>query len=182
MTSARKTTHRDYKTLEQETIVLLSSIYAVVSVFLVGIVFRFWLPTTTSLTQGLVAGLYLIASVAFLALIAWQSTRRTKINKLPSADITELCYLIKENSQEQSKCWHTTQDTFNRRAMTLLFGADISSRVPAHHYFSYMLSERYIEIAVKTIDALNPVNDNLPIRLTKKANTHLGIYEDAKHW
>lgn len=182
MTVERKAQHRDYKTIESETIVLFSSVYAVVSLCLVSILFRFWFPTITLDEQVTATLVYVVISIGFLAFIFRESTRRTKINKLPSADITELCYFVKSYSQEESKHWHTTQLTFNTEAMKLLFGIEISNIAPAHDYFSYMLSERYIEIPLEHNVVHNRSNQNLSIRLTKKADTHLGIYEQAKHW
>lgn len=178
MTEPSKVKSRTYKTIESETIIFYSTIYAVISLLLVGIVFRFWLPLFPATFQVTIITAYALASVWFLYYIYIKSTRRTKINKLPPTDITSLCYLVKAYSQEESKTWHTTLESFNSNAMKLLFDDHIPQIIPPHDYFSYMLAERYIEIA-----SINNISNNtLSIQLSSKAILHLDIFEKAEHW
>lgn len=178
MELSRKTDCIEYKTLESETIVFCSSLYAVIALMLVGVVFRFWLQEEC---EEAVIGVYALLSISFLIFIGIQSKRRTKLNKLPSRDVLDLCYLIRENLGNESSVWHTTYSSFNNRAMELFFTYEISTNIPAHDYFSFMLAERYLEIeGVVDIPGVN--NNNLKITLTKKAKERLAIYEESKSW
>jgi hypothetical protein len=172
----RKVVSRSYWTLESETIIFASTIYAVLSLILVGVVFRFWLPASLELC---VISIYAIFSLIFVSFIGVQSRRRTKLNKLPSRDILELCYLVKEGFSESMG---VTCDSFNGHAMKRLFSTEISQIILPHDYFSYMLAERYIDISGFT-DKGSDINKNtLNIYLSKSAQEKLEIYEGSAHW
>ncbi len=166
----------EYKTLESETIVFLSTAYAVVSLFLVGVVFRFWMPEKY---EYCVVGVYAVLSFTFLLFVGHESRKRTKINKLPSFDIIKLCYFAKNYIGKETGVWCTTYESFNRHAMELLFDDSLYRSVPPHDYFSYMLAERYLIIE----GIVDPkINNNLKINLTKKAYDRLAIYKNSKKW
>ena len=179
----RKVTPRNYQNLESETIIFASTIYSVLSLILVGLVFRFWLSDSAEVC---IISIYAFFSLIFLVFIGVQSHRRIKLNKLPSDDILELCYLVKENSNyrnaEFSGCWNVTRDSFNDYAMKRIFSTDISKLIPAHDYFSYMLSEKYIIVSSIT-DNSNDINKNtLNISPSALAVEKLKTYEGSAGW
>lgn len=180
---ARQVVSRSYWTLESETIIFVSTTYAVLSLILVGVVFRFWLPASAEVC---VISIYAISSLIFLSFIGVQSRRRTKLNKLPSEDILELCYLVKEcgnhGKEDFSGNWHVTYDSFNGHAMKRIFSTYISQIIPPHDYFSYMLAERYIDVSSVT-DKGSDINKNtISISLSKSAQEKLKIYEGSAQW
>ncbi|PHO11816.1 hypothetical protein CPG38_11145 [Malaciobacter marinus] len=121
---ARKAIPINYKTLESETIIFASTSYAVLSLILVGVVFRFWLAERFEIY---IISIYACLSLLFLIYMGIQSYRRTKLNKLPSSTILELCYLVKENSNYKNAkfvnngCWNVTLSSFNDHAMKSIF-------------------------------------------------------------
>lgn len=183
MDTGRKAIRRKYKTFESETLIFISTSYAVVSLILVTIVFRFWLPENYKFP---IVGAYALFSLSTLIWMGFQSRRRTELNKLPSLDVLELCYLVKETSDQSregySGCWHVTYELFNTLSMERLFGDMVSQIVPPHDYFSYMLAEKYIEIQA-IIDKGCDINKNsLSICLSDKALSRLAIYEKSGSW
>ncbi|ELA8128055.1 hypothetical protein ACTNNG_004562 [Vibrio parahaemolyticus] len=178
--STRKFVERDYKTFESESITFVSTIYAMVSLFLVGIYFRFFISQNFEL---LIVSVYVVIALAFLAFLGVQSSRRTKLNKLPSADILELCNLVKENTTNvDSGSWHVTPDAFNKHAMERLFTRSVAELIPANDYLTYMLAEKYIEVSSVTDKSKYNAENNISIAITDKANYRLKIYENAKDW
>ena len=184
----RKAVERNYRTLESETIILFSTIYAVLSLILVWGVFKFLLCKPYELFAIIV---YTVVSIFFLLFIGFQSRRRTKLNKLPSENILELCYLVKEKSNYDDDeagipgfrgCWNITCESFNNHSMNKLFSSNISQIIPAHDYFSYMISEKYINVSAVT-DIGNDISKNhLSISLSEKAVSKLKIYEESVKW
>ena len=179
----RKVAPRSYKTLESETIIFVSTAYAVVSLLLVGVIFRFFLSKEAEPT---VIGFYSVFSLIFLVFMAVQSRRRTKLNKLPSDDILELCYLVKESSKHgeagYSGKWHITHRSFNNHAMERIFSRPISETIPALDYFSYMLAERCIDVSSVTDKGRNIDENAISIVLSKSSLSKLKIYESANNW
>jgi hypothetical protein len=176
MESNRKVKPVKYKTLESESIIFFSTLYAVVTLLLVGVIFRFWLSDES---EKVVISIYAFFSLFYLLYMGIQSKRRTELNKLPSTDILDLCYLIKDSGDPETGKWCTTHESFNNRAMDLFFTYHISQILPAHDYFSYMLSEGFLEI--KGVNDM-PLNKNLHIYLSNKALSRLGIYENSFQW
>lgn len=180
-----KVNPRNYKTLESETIIFLSTSYAVISLILVGVVFRFWLSDCLEIY---IISIYTFLSLIFLVYMGIQSNRRTKLNKLPSNTILELCYLVKEKSNYknsefvQSGCWNVTLSSFNDHAMKNIFGTEVSKLIPTHDYFSFMLSEKYITVSSITDNSNNINKNTLNISPSIKAIEKLKIYEDSERW
>jgi len=181
----RKVIPINYRTLASETIIFASTIYAVLSLILVGVVFRFWL---SDCFEVYIISIYAFLSLIFLIYMGIQSYRRTKLNKLPSNTILELCYLVKENSNYKNAefvnngCWNVTLCSFNDHAMKSIFGTEISKLIPAHDYFSFMLSEKYITVSSIT-DNSNDINKNtLNISPSISAIEKIKIYEDSVRW
>ena len=176
MESNRKVYPIEYKTMESESIVFCSTAYAVVSLLLVGVIFRFFLSDDL---EKIVISLYAGLSVLYLFFMGNQSKRRAELNKLPSSDILDLCYLIKESGDPETGRWYTTRESFNERAMERFFTYHFSQVIPPHDYFSYMLSEGFLEI--RNINDM-PLNTNLQIYLSSKAESRLNIYEKSTKW
>ncbi|TKG00255.1 hypothetical protein [Vibrio sp. F13] len=179
----RKVAPRSYKTLESETIIFVSTAYAVASLLLVGVLFRFFLSKEAEPT---VIGIYAVFSLIFLLFMGVQSRRRTKLNKLPSDDILELCYLVKESSNHgevgYSGNWHITHKSFNNHAMERIFSRSTSEIIPALDYFSYMLAERCIDVSSVT-DKGTRIDENvISIALSESSLSKLKIYESASNW
>ena len=181
----RKAIPKNSRTLESETIIFVSTIYAVLSLILVAVVFRFFL---SDCLEVYIISIYVFLSLIFLIYMGIQSRRRTKLNKLPSTDILQLCYLVKENSNYKnaeyanSGCWNVTLSSFNDHAMKRIFGTEISKLIPAHDYFSFMLSEKYIRVSSIT-DNSNDINKNtLNISPSDLALEKLKIYEESAGW
>lgn len=174
MNYVRKVKDIKYKTLESETIVFFSTIYAVVSLFFVGVVFRFFLPKSY---EVYVVGFYAMVSFIFLVYIGVNSRRRTKLNKLPSFDVLELCYFVDNYTGEETGYYWTKKESFNDHAMEIFFGRDIARGLPSHDYLSFMLAERYV-----VVESVSELNRNLGIKLAKKAIDRMSIYEMSKKW
>ncbi len=178
----------NYTTWESETIVIASTAFAVASSILTGVIFRIWPPTLSTLLspENCALALYTLASAGIIIYIGMQSRKRALLNKLPSIDIIKLCNLVKQYSmhgqQGYSGNWHTTSAAFNQRAMDTLFSQGVSQIIPAHDYFSYMLSERLIVTESITDKGSDKNLNTLSIALSKKALKRIEIYEKSKHW
>lgn len=178
----------NYVTWELETIVIISTAFAVVSSIVTGVIFRIWPPTLNILfsLENFLLLLYTLASVGIITYIGVQSRRRASLNKLPSIDIIKLCYLVKQYSmhgqKDYSGSWHTTSATFNQHAMESLFSQGISQIIPAHDYFSYMFSEKFIVATSITDKGSEKASNILSITLSKKALKRIDIYEKSKCW
>ena len=175
-----------YNTLESEQIVQYSTRYAVISLILVSVFMRIWLPKPTVLfsVESLVLATYVIISLCFLFYMGIQSKRRALINKLPSTDILKLCAFVKQVTDQtvDTGCWHVTYEKFNKHAMGAIFSEQIASIIPAHDYFSYMLSEKLIDVDSVT-DKGRDINSNpLSIQLSEKAKKRLEIYNQSLTW
>ncbi len=178
----------NYTTWESETIVIISTAFAIASSIVTGVIFRIWPPTLNillSLENGALA-FYTVASAGIIIYIGLQSRKRALLNKLPSIDVIKLCHLVKQYSmhgqQGYSGNWHTTSAAFNQRAMESLFSQWVSQIIPAHDYFSYMLSERFIVTESITDKGSEKSLNALSISLSKKALKRIEIYEKSKHW
>ena len=169
---------REYKTFEAETIVMLSTLYAIVSLILVTVLFRFLLIESYEL---ITISSYAVISFFFLLWIGRHSRRRAQLNKLPSIDVIKLCYMVKEFSGQGRKSWHTTYSAFNDRAMERIFGATISEILPSHDYFSYIMAEKYI-VALPMDNSSDREQNGFSISLSETAQKKLKIFGDAKNW
>lgn len=174
-----KAPYREYKTLESETIILFSTVYSVLSLFLVGIVFRFFLPKNY---EFIVFSAYACSSFLFLIYISIQARKRTKINKLPSADVLEVLYFFKEKIKHEGDSFETSPSSFNNEAMIALYDEALASNIPPHDYFSYLLVERYIKISSFTFTGHYTNFNSMYVMLSEKSLSRLKIYEDAESW
>ncbi|EGR2185961.1 hypothetical protein DZF89_24140 [Vibrio parahaemolyticus] len=172
----------EYKTLESEKIVQLTSWYAIVSLILVSIFMRIWLPKPTQFYswETAVLTIYAIMSLTFLIFVGKQSKRRALINKLPSADILKVCQFIQEHTNEKS--WQVTYENFNIRSMQIIFGDRIPFIIPPHDYLSYMLSERLVVINAVTDQGTEKLMNPLSIELSGKGKKCLEIYSKSLKW
>lgn len=172
----------EYKTLESEKIVQLTSWYAIVSLILVSIFMRIWLPKPTQFYswETAVLAVYAIMSLTFLIFVGKQSKRRALINKLPSADILKVCQFVQEHTNEKS--WQVTYENFNIRSMQIIFGDRIPFIIPPHDYLSYMLSERLVVIYAVTDQGTDKHMNPLSIELSEKGKKCLEIYSKSLKW
>ena len=178
----------NYATWESETIVIVSTAFAVASSIVTGVIFRIWPPTLNILLslENCALALYTLVSAVIVIYVGLQSRKRALLNKLPSIEIIKLCNLVKHYSmhgqQGFSGNWHTTSAAFNQRAMESLFSQWVSQIIPVHDYFSYMLSERLIVIDSITDKGSEKSVNTLSISLSKKALKRIEIFEQSKHW